>query len=312
MLRSWLAKRPVWVGLTAVVVVAVAFSFAPVRAWAGQFLGLFRVQRIEVLPVDTTRLASLSGDPTLGEQFGQIFADSATVTKEPGEPTLAASAAEASALAGFAVRELSAAQGQPVISVQGGTAFEIVIDRDRAQAILNEAGRGDLVLPEALDGAHVAIDIPTAVTAAYGSCPGSALGAYGHDPSDPDNRRSYIDPSECVLLAQVPSPTVEAPPDLNLAQLAELGLQFTGMSADEARSFSQTVDWTTTLVVPIPRNEADYEQVAVDGVTGTLVYATGEHDYQPYVVMWVKNGIVYALSAFGNPAEAVALANSIE
>lgn len=312
MLRSWLAKRSAWVGLTALVVVALAFSFAPVRAWAGQFLGLFRVQRIEVLPVDTTRLASLGGDATLGEQFGQIFADSVTITKEPGEPTVAASAAEAGALAGFAVRGLSAAKGQPVISVQGGTAFEVVIDRDRAQAILNEAGRGDLVLPEALDGAHVAIEIPTAVTAAYGSCSGGAVGAFGHEPSDPDNRRSYVDSSECVLLAQVPSPTVEAPPDLNLAQLAELGLQFTGMSAEEARSFSQTVDWTTTLVVPIPRNEADYEQVAVDGVTGTLVYATGEHSYEPYVVMWVKDGIVYALSAFGNPAEAVALANSIE
>jgi hypothetical protein len=115
-----------------------------------------------------------------------------------------------------------------------------------------------------------------------------------------------------VVLAQVPSPSVEAPPDLDLKHLAELALQFTGMTAEEAHSFSETVDWSTTLVVPIPRSEADYEQVSVDGVTGTLVYPTEERRFEPYVLMWVKDGIVYALSGFGDRSQAVTLANSIQ
>ncbi len=43
------------------------------------------------------------------------------------------------------------------------------------------------------------------------------------------------------------------------------------MSAEEAAEFTSTVDWTSTLVVPIPRNAAIHEQVTVDGVTGTLI-----------------------------------------
>ena len=115
------------------------------------------------------------------------------------------------------------------------------------------------------------------------------------------------------MLAQVPSPTVDAPPDLDVAALAELGLQFTGMTADEARTFSQNVDWTSTLVVPIPRNAADYEQVSVDGVTGTLVYRTADDGVPPrYLLMWVKSGIIYALSGYGDSAEALQLANTIQ
>ena len=298
--------RPVWASLMAVAALAFAFSFAPVRAWAGQFLGLFRVEQIAVLPIDTTRLSELSQDSTLAEQIGQMFADSVTVTNQPGEPQAVADAAQAGRMAGFTVRLVADGDTPSHITVQDGTAFEFVVDRDRAQALLDDSGRSDLRLPASLDGATIKVEIPAAVSAAYGECP-------THMSEAERESASWERLRACVLLAQVPSPTVTAPPDLDLLQLIEIGLQFAGMTPDEARAFGQTVDWTSTLVVPIPRNAASYEQVAVDGVMGTLIERLADDGVpRHYVLMWVKDGIIYALSGFGSPDQALAMGNALK
>ena len=311
MLKSIFSKRPVWAGLSAVLVLAVAFSFTPVQAWASEFLGLFRVHQIQVLPIDTTQLSSLSNDTSLAKQISQLFSDSVNVTRQPGQPVVAASAAEASTAAGFGVRLLGVGQGTPRITVQDGTAFEVVINRQRAQAVLDQAGRSDLQLPASIDGAKISVDIPTGVTAAYGDC--APVPADGKNPVAALRHGETMPNSNCTLFAQVPSPTVNTPPDLNIAQLAEIGLQFTGMSAAQAHQFSQSVDWTSTLVIPFPSRAGTYEQVSVDGVTGTLIAQTrGQGSNGHYTLIWIKNGIVYALAGSGATTAAVALAQSIQ
>ncbi len=118
--------------------------------------------------------------------------------------------------------------------------------------------------------------------------------------------------ANCVMFMQIPSPTVDTPPNVDLRQLAELGLEFTGMTADQAHSFSATVDWTTTLVVPIPRNGAVYQRVTVDGVQGYLIQRPMD-DAPQYALIWVKNGIVYAIGGLGNDtATALNMANSLK
>ncbi len=305
MIKSIFSKRPVWVGLAAIFVLALSLSVAPVRTWAGQFLGLLRVEQIQVLPIDTTRLGLLANDTTLVKQMSQLFAESVKTTQQPGKPVVAASAAEASELAGFTVRLLGAANSEPVITVQDGQSFEVVISRQRTQAFLDGAGRKDLVLPASIDGAKITVVIPTGATAAYGECPKDADGEAG-EAAESNLARS------CVMLAQVPSPTVKTPPDLNVAELAELGLQFTGMTAEEAHAYSENVDWTTTLVIPMPSDATSSRQVAVDGVTGTLL-TRGADDSVPhrYTLVWIKNGIINALSGFGTLTDALTLANSI-
>jgi hypothetical protein len=298
--------RPLAIGLTVIALAAVALSFPTVRAWAGQFLGLFRVQQITVLPIDTSRLSALTNDDTLGQQISQLFSDSVNILQEPGEPTVAASAEAASQLAGFQVRELSG-QGAAQITVQGGTAFEITVDRARAQAVLNEAS-SDLQLPASLDGATIKVEIPAGVSLAYGACPDLAAAE-----GEAREGLSWRELSQCLILAQIPSPTVTTPPDLDVQQLAELGLQFMGLTPEEARDFSQSVDWTSTLVVPIPRNAASVAQVAVDGVTGTVLSRSSDDGVPArYTLLWVKNGIIYSIAGFGDAQTGVALANSLK
>ena len=310
MFKKVLSKRPVWAGLSVVAVLAVAFSFAPVQAWAGEFLSIFRVQQVTVLPIDVSQLSALSDNASLAQEFSQLFSNSVNVTRQPGQPVVEASAAAASKDAGFNVRLLSAGQGTPRLTEQSGSAFDLTINRQRAQALLNEAGRSDLQLPASVDGAKISVDIPAAVTAAYGDCPtpstkdsGSGLMPRGVDAYAPN----------CTVLAQLPSPTVDTPPDLNVGQLAEIGLEFTGMSASEAQQVSRSVDWTTTLVIPFPSDAGTSQQVSVDGVSGTLILSHAGRGGQAnhYALIWVKNGIIYALTGTGSADQATTLANSI-
>jgi hypothetical protein len=83
------------------------------------------------------------------------------------------------------------------------------------------------------------------------------------------------------------------------------------MDAQEAHDFSQTVDWASTLVIPIPRNGASYEQVLVDGVTGNLIRRPTD-DAPEYGLIWVKNGLIYAIGGLGNDwQQALDMANSL-
>ncbi len=113
------------------------------------------------------------------------------------------------------------------------------------------------------------------------------------------------------MFTQIPSPSVTAPAGVDVAQLAQIGLEFSGMSSEQAAAFTKTVDWTSSLVVPIPKNATTYKQVAVDGVTGTLIQRPAD-DAPQYVLIWVKNGIVYSIGGLGTISQQVYdLANSL-
>jgi hypothetical protein len=242
-----------------------------------------------------------------------MIADNVVVTLKPGEPQPASSAEEASQLAGFKVRLLGARADTPRIRVQGEQAFHMTLDRERLQAIMDEVGRPDLALPDSVDGATIAVHIPKKVFASYGHCKPSETSSEAEPQGDPGQQSPQGDSSDCAFLVQVPSPTVSVPPSLNLAEVAEAGLQLAGMSAAEARSFSESVDWTSTLVIPLPRRAASYQTVEVEGVPGTLIDmpARGRRRQMAYTLLWVKNGIIYTLAGPGSPDQAVPLAESL-
>jgi hypothetical protein len=294
--------------LAIVLILAVVLSVPSTRALAGKFLNLFRVQQVVVVPVDLTGMQQLTGNSTLGKQVSELISSSVTTQQKPGRPVTVADTAKASQQAGFTVR-VPQIMTPSRISVEGAGAFTIKVDLAKAQSLLNEAGRPDLVLPNSINGADVSVNIPASVSVAYGTCPDPAAQdtASGIN-SNGSAGRQYPD---CVILAEIPTPSVSAPADLNIAQLAQIGLEFTGMTSEEAAAFTRTVDWTSTLVIPLPKNAATYQQVTVDGVTGTLIQRPAD-DAPQYVLLWVKNGIIYAISSLGtNSQQAVQMANSL-
>ena len=271
-------------------------------------LNLFRVQQVVVVPVDFTGIQPLTGNDTLGKQVSDLISSSVTTDQNPGNPVPAADAAQASQLAGFTVR---VPQGMTPsrLSVENTAAFTLKIDVAKAQALLNESGRSDLVLPASINGAECCGEHPRQRERLLWHLPRSGCSGYwmvSTRAAPPVG--SYPD---CVILAEIPTPTVSAPADLNIAQLAQIGLEFTGMTSDQAAAFTQTVDWTSTLVIPLPKNAATYDQVSVDGVTGTLIQRPAD-DAPQYALVWVKNGIIYAISSLGtNSQQAITMANSL-
>jgi hypothetical protein len=311
MFKKWFAFPVVRVGTAVALILALVLAFPGTRALAGELLSLFRVQHVTVVPVDFTGMEQLNG--AVGHNISQLISDSVTMKKEPGDPVNVATTDEASQLAGFNVRAPQDVTPSR-INVMSGASFTFTIDRAKAQALLDEAGRSDLVLPEEVDGADVSVNIPSSVSIAFGTCP---------EPSSESEaereRKREMETSgspgrvykDCIILAQIPSPEVSAPASLDIAKLAQLGLEFTGMTAEEAAQFTSTVDWTSTLIVPIPKNAASYQQVTVDGVTGTLIERPTD-DAPQFALFWVKDGIIYTIGGLGsNSQKALEIANSL-
>lgn len=304
MLKKIFAFPVARAAVTVAVVLILLLAFPSTRAMAGKFLNLFRVQQVTVLAIDPTGLESMTRNEALGKKLSELVSSSTVVTDEPGEPVKAATGEEAGALAGFTVR-LPEDQTASAIYVTESSAFTLTVDREKAQALLDGAGRPDLVLPEAIDGAEIYVNIPAMVSASFGICP--EPDTEGNN-SPIDIQTPYFD---CIILGEMTSPTVDTPEDVDMAQLAQIALEFSGMSAEEAAAFASKVDWGTTLVIPIPRDISTYSEVSVDGVTGTLIQSTDEYS-SGYVLLWVKNGILYSVSGTGmDTAAAFAIAEAL-
>jgi len=299
--------RLLWAGAALIVLLAVALSFPQVRAAANSFLGLFRVQKIAVVQFDPQMLAQ--GEAAQAQIESVLSED--VMFEEIGEYQTVTSAAEASGLAGFNVRLPEAIQVAPDLSIQPGGRASFAVDLPRLQAVLDAIGKSDIQLPKELQGQMVSIELPLAVMAYLGECTAPAKPLpEGYDPDQPQPDKAWQ--GTCGSLTQLPSPTISAPPGLDVAQIGQAYLQLLGMSASDAAQLASTVDWTTTFVIPIPRYGTQYREVAVDGVQGTLIQQDMGPEYSSYLLLWVKDGIVYALSGTGNVEKAVKIANSLK
>ncbi len=298
--------RPVWFALGLIIILVIGFAVPQVRAIANSFLGLFRLQQFAVVQVNPG---------TLPEQLGSSAQLESMLSQdvrfeEFGEPQEVSSVADASELSGIPVRLPTAIEGEMGLLVTPAARATFNIDLQHVQVLLGEIGYSDVQFPPELDGAVVTVDLPNGVTAAFGECEFDSQAAReeGYDPDDPDTPRL----PRCTTLVQIPSPSISAPPGLDVSGIGQAFLQILGMSAEDAARFSENIDWTTTLVVPIPINGTQYQEVPVDGVTGTLILQ--EMDDQPlqYLLMWVKGGIVYALTGPGSSTTALTIADSLE
>jgi hypothetical protein len=256
---------------------------------------------VRVVPVDTERLA---GEMERSTSLEGLFSESVQV-EEGGEPQEVSSAEEASARLGMAVRLPAALEGQPKIMLHPGGSVTFTIDLELMRAALQDMGRSDIQLPDSLDGAVVRLEMPAGVAALYGDCQ-----MQERPVQDPEEALPAEIPA-CTSFFQMPSPSVDAPPDLNIPEIGQIYLQLLGMTPDEAASFASNVDWTSTFVIPVPRYSSTNEEVLVDGVTGTLIKYR-ENGQQAYLLLWVKDGVVYALGGPGRGNDALQIAASLK
>jgi hypothetical protein len=319
---SWMARlfaphwRPAWGLAAAALLVAIVVGVNPVRTWAQRILAMLRVQKIAVVTIDpTTLMNSSEPDSRPYRLINQFIADSVVVTMDPGKPDAVPNVSKAAQLTGYPIRTISSLGAPQRIEVNGETAFQMTINRDRVETLLEEVGRSDIHIPESANGALIAVHIPKTVVSMYGDCP--VRHRYANSQSQTESlaerkmeRMANMKSTNCTYLVQAPSPTVSVPPELNMSEVAEAALQLVGMSPAEAHSFCQTVDWSSTMVVPIPRNTSSYATVTVDGVEGTLITETLPQGNR-YSLLWIKNGVIHSLAGHGDSSDALTLAASL-
>jgi len=322
---SWITRlfaprwRPAWGLAAAAVVVAVLVGVNPVRTWAQRVLAMLRVQKIAVVTIDPTTLMNGSeSDLRPYKLVNQFISDNVVVTMGPGKSDVVTDVTKAAQLAGYRIRSIGSLGAPQSIEVNGETAFQMTINRDRIETLLDEVGRSDIRIPESANGTLIAVHIPKTVISMYGDCPVRRRHAISDTQSHAEamaerkmERMARMNNTNCTYLVQAPSPTVSVPPELNMSEIAEAALQLAGMSAAEAHSFCQTVDWSSTMVVPIPRNTSSYETVSVDGVEGTLITETFPQGNQ-YSLLWIKNGVIHSMAGHGNSSDALTLAASLQ
>jgi len=282
-------------------------TVAPIRGWAENLLSIFRVEHVAVVDINSATAAGLASNDHFNQAIGRIISEDVTVTQPPQKPQLVADAASATKLAGFNVH-LIAGETPATLMVRSTITAQMKLDRDRLQSIVDEAGRSDLHIPASVDGAVIAMRVPAGVMALYGNCGDAAArmsgGSQANDAAVPGD-------ATCVKLNELPSPTASVPQDIDPAQIAQIALQFAGLSATDAANFTQTVDWTTTFVLPILHGEASYEKVNVNGTEAVLLRPK-VRDTSHFVLIWVDNGILYSLDGTGDNTTAVNLVSQIE
>jgi hypothetical protein len=271
-----------WAAMAAsVALVSVAFTFPAVRAGAQAFLDLFRVASVTAVAFDAERLARLEQLDLSGLDLPAIVSENVEVLAESGEPTSYPTLEDAAAAAGHSV--LTPAWMPPgweltTIEVVGENAVRLTLVTEPLVEVMAGLGIDDISIPAGLDGQQATIRVPPVVHLEY-THPAITSGQ--------------------LQLLQAQSPEVSFPAGIDLAALAEIGLRILGLERDEAYRFAQSIDWRSTLIIPVPAANASFTEVNVAGNEGLLIKPRDEYGA---LLLWASGAEVFALGGpLSNP-----------
>lgn len=273
-------RRSIALGATLVIAIVALFMIPAVRATASDFLGLFRVQKFAPISVSPEQIALLE---QLGEQG--LNPGEFVMVDEPSEPEQAFSLEEAAARTGYSVNTLAALEALGPASelyvMDAGSGY-LTIDLAGARAIVEAAGADPALLPDSLEGARIDVNIFPSVQQIW---------------------------SDRAMLMQTQSPYVAYPEDVDPALLGQALLQVLGVDPVAAQQIAQTIDWTSTLLLPFPQDLATYQEVTVDGGPGVALLPLDGSNQT--TVMWQRDGMVNMLAADMGLDELLSLANTL-
>lgn len=274
--RSRFDWRPVFATAAAAAFVIATFTVPAVRATAQAALDLFRVQEFAVVQVDPARLEQLSH---ANVDLSTLAGGNVEMLQEPLPSQRFATLDAAGAMLGETLERAYTLPGgiEPdSVYVSGESRMRVTIDTKPVRALLDAMAVRDVRVPDGLDGEKLTVHVPTMVAQKFHR-----------------GERTH------VMFLQGRSPLVELPPGLEMEQLGEVGLRLLGMNSSEAHRLSRSIDWRTTLVVPVIAGATEYQQVRVQGEPGLYVRREGgaKDDESPNanVVVWTKKGRVHAI-----------------
>jgi hypothetical protein len=293
--------RPVWLGtrgravaaaLVATLVLTGLVATPGGRAAAASFLGQFRSQRLQAVPLDAGQ-ANQVGDVLTGLVDSGVFTGDPHQVTGLDDPEVAADLAEAGRLAGFAVPAVD-----PLVLPRGvertprrilvSRALEarITFDRDRALAYLRGHGRPDAQLPERFDGTQLVVRVPTVVVQQFAGRDGGPA----------------------VLVGKAGMLGVDTEGGATLEELREVVLGLPGLPAETVAQLRSIGDWRTTLPIPVPTDQVRSRPATVNGAEG-LSFA--DQTGRLHALLWQRDGHIWGVAGVLGADEARDVAQSL-
>ena len=288
------APRPVWrpfVAAAASLAVLVAlFAIPAVRVGAQAMLDMFRVRNFVGVSFNPERLEKLR---SLKQDNAMMVFDRQQVIQDPGKPSVQPSMGAASAVAGFRVESpgfLPKGLALDTVAVTGEGRAQIGASSARLREVLDALGLRDVQVPPNLDTQDITVHTYPVVA------------------------QSYRSEKHRLALLQSRNPEVSMPAGVDLPRMGEIGLRILGMDAGEAHRLAQSIDWRSTLLVPVPTTATSFRQVTVKGNPGLLVTASGESGAKNRaggVLLWTEGDRVFALRGTLDGRDLMEVAESV-
>ena len=280
----------------ALAAVAALFFVPAVRAVAQNALSVFRVQTFTPVEFDPSKIEKLGSVVDPGENPIGMVLEEPEVVRKPEPPREVATLDEAGRATGlghvFEPEVLPRGMSRQSIAVTGAGEMRVTVKTAALREILDALDASDVRVPSGLDGQPLAVAVPAIALQEFKS----------------EKRQ--------VVLAQAPSPEVTLPAGVELAELGEMGLRVLGLSRQEARRIAESVDWRSTLLVPVPMGAGSFQNMTVRNhnallMRGDAVKGADGVTRSHAVLVWAEGDRVFALQGSVQPEELVQMAESL-
>jgi hypothetical protein len=286
--ERWLVRtsprwRPMATPAVALLLAAVLLTGLGVSGVAQSLVRIFEPKQIVAVQVSPSDFAK----PGALLDYGQV-----KWQPEPPKLQQLADAAAAQAQSGLPVlmpaslpNGVSGPVSYGVVSRASGS---LTFDAARLQASALKAGVHVSPMPSTVDGSTLVVNGGPALIEVWGF---SSTTETANVPT--------------LVIAQTRVPTVDSN-GATAAQLEDYLLSQPGVPPEIAAQVRAIKDPSTTLPIPIPKGMATTESVQVNGTSGLLIKAVLGAG-----VVWVKNGVIYAVGGQLTPDQVLAIATSL-
>jgi hypothetical protein len=266
----------------AVLLAAVLLSGLGVSGVAQSLIRVFeprQLQAVQVSPSDFAQASALLDYGNVKWQPEppklQQLADAATAQAQSGLPVLSPASLP---------QGVSGPVSYGVVSHATGS---LTFDAARLQASAARAGVKVGAMPSSIDGSTLVVNGGPALIEAWGLGTTASMNV------------------PTLVIVQTRVPTVDST-GASTAQLEDYLLSQPGVPPELAAQIKAIKDPSTTLPIPIPKGLATTESRQVNGTPAVLIKAVLGAG-----VVWVKNGVIYAVGGQLTPDQVLAIATSL-
>jgi hypothetical protein len=284
-IRGLSSRLRIAAGAAAAAVVVVLAAVTPQgQAATAQFLAQFRGQRLAVVSIDPTQSRMQLSE--LGK-FATIKGDTRR------RPESVATIAEASQKAGLDVRAPdgqalpASLQSAPKASVVREQELRFSFDTTKAAEYFKSINRSDLRLPDRIDGTTLVIAMPSVVMLEYAGSSTNSLG---------------------LMVAQAGELSATTEGAASLEEVREYLLGLPNLSASTVTQLRAMSDWRTTLPIPVPVDQIQWQTTTIGGAPGYLfVNKNGPGN----ALLWNASGRIFGVVGDVSQAELQRVADDL-